>query len=109
MFKDHKRAEEKWMQTALEARLERLEKRRATGRLRQKKYIQRRRDQINKYLAGKEPQCDRCGYKKVPDILEVHHLDKNTLNNNKENLTLLCPNCHRAEHYLDRFWRIDIE
>lgn len=30
--------------------------------------------------------------KKVP--LEVHHIDGNYLNNNEENLQLLCPNCH---------------
>ena len=30
--------------------------------------------------------------KKIP--LEIHHKDGNYLNNNEDNLELLCPNCH---------------
>ena len=43
--------------------------------------------------------CQKCGWheinpftEKVP--LEIHHIDGNYLNNKKENLEVLCPNCH---------------
>ena len=55
---------------------------------------------IVRYLREKyHNSCSRCGWneinpftKKVP--LEVEHLDGNYLNNNENNLALLCPNCH---------------
>lgn len=42
--------------------------------------------------------CERCSYDACPDILEVHHKDRNRKNNRLENLELLCPNCHAIEH-----------
>lgn len=44
--------------------------------------------------------CNRCGYKEHPSILQVHHRDRDRLNNTLENLEVLCPNCHTLEHYL---------
>lgn len=44
--------------------------------------------------------CERCGYCKVPAILEVHHKDRNRANNHVDNLLVLCPNCHHEEHYI---------
>lgn len=46
----------------------------------------------------KEHICERCGLtvwnnEKIP--LDVHHIDGDQLNNELENLLLLCPNCHR--------------
>lgn len=43
--------------------------------------------------------CQTCQYDKIPEILEVHHIDRNRKNNRFENLTLICPNCHSEEHF----------
>ena len=40
-------------------------------------------------------QCDCCGFSK---IVQIHHLDGNTKNNNRKNVVGLCPNCHRMIH-----------
>ena len=44
-------------------------------------------------------ECKRCGYDRHPNILVVHHVDRNRTNNNLSNLEILCPNCHALEHY----------
>jgi len=44
-------------------------------------------------------KCQICGYEKIKEILEMHHKDRNRYNNKKDNLILLCPNCHSEEHY----------
>jgi len=44
-------------------------------------------------------QCNHCGFNKHPEILQVHHKDCNSRNNNPNNLEMLCPNCHTWEHY----------
>ena len=42
-----------------------------------------------------EKKCILCGFDKV---VEVHHLDYNNKNNNKDNLVPLCPNHHATLH-----------
>lgn len=44
-------------------------------------------------------ECEDCGYNDRPEILVVHHRDRNRINNNLFNLAILCPNCHAIEHY----------
>jgi hypothetical protein len=46
--------------------------------------------------------CMKCGYNNVLGILELHHIDRNGKNNIKENLMLLCPNCHSEDHWIKK-------
>ena len=46
-------------------------------------------------------KCEDCGYN-IKEILELHHIDKNRSNNTRENLLLLCPNCHTIRHYKEK-------
>jgi endogenous inhibitor of DNA gyrase (YacG/DUF329 family) len=45
-------------------------------------------------------RCERCSYNAVPGILELHHHDRNPRHNHRENVILLCPNCHSLDHFL---------
>ncbi len=47
-------------------------------------------------------RCTKCGYSEFPDILEAHHIDGNHSNNQLQNLTSLCPNCHTLAHLVLR-------
>jgi len=38
--------------------------------------------------------CNHTMWLDAPIVLELHHIDGNHANNNKDNLQLLCPNCH---------------
>lgn len=45
----------------------------------------------------KEPRCERCRgteWRGAPIPLELDHVDGDRCNNTRENLRLLCPNCH---------------
>jgi hypothetical protein len=46
--------------------------------------------------------CTRCQWNEFPEILQVHHKDRNRENNEKFNLEILCPNCHMGNHYLNK-------
>ncbi len=55
---------------------------------------------IRRYLFEKyDGKCSRCGWD-TPNpftgkvILEIEHIDGNSMNNNEDNLDLICPNCH---------------
>jgi 5-methylcytosine-specific restriction endonuclease McrA len=39
--------------------------------------------------------CDKCGTTGPKGFLELHHKEDGHRNNEMENLTILCPNCHR--------------
>lgn len=49
-------------------------------------------------IRGLIKKCEKCGYNAHPEILGIHHIDENRRNNSKENLIVLCPNCHSLEH-----------
>lgn len=42
--------------------------------------------------------CEKCGYEPWKPCLQVHHKSYGKAKNDLENLILLCPNCHKAEH-----------
>lgn len=52
----------------------------------------------NMAARGMLVSCCRCGYAEHPEILGVHHKDRNRKNNDLSNLEVLCPNCHSLEH-----------
>jgi hypothetical protein len=54
------------------------------------------RYQIINKAGGK---CEVCGWRKLPEILEAHHIDHNKKNNLIENGLSVCPLCHRKIHY----------
>lgn len=45
-----------------------------------------------------KPVCEICGLQE-PEILVIHHKDRNRKNNRPENLQVLCPNCHWRVHH----------
>lgn len=52
---------------------------------------------IKRYLSEKKDGCWECGitsWNNKPIVLELDHIDGNSDNNNEDNLSLLCPNCH---------------
>lgn len=54
-------------------------------------------------------ECSKCGYNEHIEILEVHHKNRDRNDNSKDNLEILCPNCHMWEHYTSkdgRYYRL---
>jgi 5-methylcytosine-specific restriction endonuclease McrA len=54
---------------------------------------------LSKHLRKTIFNCQACGWGDAPQVLEIHHMDRNPLNNNLNNVKLLCPNCHSIEHF----------
>lgn len=56
--------------------------------------------------------CNSCGnegiWREKPLTLDVHHIDGDRSNGRKENLVVLCPNCHRQEE-MEKWARSDNE
>lgn len=48
-------------------------------------------------LTGSD-SCDICGYNTLQEALEVHHKDFDRSHNVKDNLAVLCSNCHTTLH-----------
>lgn len=48
--------------------------------------------------SGELTHCHDCGYSENKNILGLHHLDKDRNNNKRENIVILCPNCHSIRH-----------
>lgn len=61
----------------------------------------------NLIARGKIEKCEICGYDAHPEILGVHHKDRNRNNNALSNLMVLCPTCHSLEHrkHIVHGWR----
>lgn len=46
-------------------------------------------------IIKEDSKCVICGYS---GFLEVHHIDRNRDNNNRDNLQILCSLCHKEQH-----------
>lgn len=72
-----------------------------TGRLKDK--VTTLRSIKLRLISERGAKCERCGYSR-PEILHVHHKDRNPQNNEFRNVEIICPNCHYEEHYLEKSW-----
>jgi len=52
-----------------------------------------------KTINNAKGKCKVCAWGELPEILEVHHLDRNPRNNKLNNGLSVCPMCHRKIHY----------
>jgi 5-methylcytosine-specific restriction endonuclease McrA len=51
------------------------------------------------YNAQKGKEAAKCGYcGEIGFNRDIHHKDRNRLNNKPENLICICKSCHRKEH-----------
>lgn len=46
--------------------------------------------------------CERCDYQEYPEVLQIHHKDRDRANNDIDNLEVLCPTCHMVDHYINK-------
>jgi hypothetical protein len=63
-------------------------------------YTDNRKDYRKTAKEHLEQICSHCGYDKHPEVLQVHHKDRNRENNSIENLEIVCPTCHEVDHFL---------
>lgn len=60
-------------------------------------YSEHNNFQETKRFAQKDGKCEDCGLCKLY-LICIHHKDGDRTNNNKENLEILCYNCHAKRH-----------
>lgn len=53
-------------------------------------------------LKQQKGACKSCGWNRTPEVLELHHKDRNRKNKRLSNLELICPNCHAEDHFRDK-------
>lgn len=51
-----------------------------------------------KAFSKKEIKCERCGFDENPLGIIVHHKDRNRMNDDDDNLEVICGTCHLIEH-----------
>lgn len=61
-------------------------------------FLGSRKDWWREKLIREVGQCEKCGFSDER-ILTLHHKDRNPRHNKRENLMLLCWNCHALEHW----------
>ena len=52
---------------------------------------------LRNFIISLYGKCESCGYK---EVLDLHHIDENSGNNDPSNHSVLCPNCHAKIHRL---------
>lgn len=52
-------------------------------------------------LRNEITECERCGFLDKR-AFTIHHKDRDRKNNNRDNLEVLCWNCHMIEHHKDK-------
>lgn len=61
-----------------------------------------RRNKRDLLIKESNYSCSKCGFNKTREdgksILEIDHIDGDHTNNTRENLRVLCPNCHALTH-----------
>ncbi len=76
-----------------------LDDRRSRAKLNRAKFGANRSSKIRLIAFSAKPkQCEVCGYNDHDFCLDIHHKDKNALNNDVNNLAVLCCICHRKLH-----------
>lgn len=54
---------------------------------------------LRKYVFSNKPKkCEICGYDEYDFCLDIHHVDCNPINNELNNLAVLCCMCHKKLH-----------
>ena len=89
---------EEWLAnlTAANRREDVIQKKRETW-VKKRNYETAHMDSLKKWYLEENQSCESCGtteWNGNPIVLEVHHIDSDTTNNNFDNFKALCPNCH---------------
>lgn len=55
-----------------------------------------------KLLEAANNSCQKCGYNEFPELLDIHHNDRDHQNNDWKNLRVVCVRCHLEHHRLGK-------